>query len=186
MKALIILLVIVGVSFIGLLVYGASRDEQPKRACERLPTFSADKDPDEDDLADWCPPDFAESTRGLQARFAPGLGQGTRTVEVGVGQFPTSLGVRADPDEEVRAAKLKLVSGSFAVVTGPKDATICMCAEGKPIPDQLRDRCQANWQRKHAGKSLCEAKFDSGVITFDEGGGTLGFLGAAQANVQVE
>ena len=72
MKALIIILALVGVSFLGLIVYGETRSDQPKKACETLPTFKPGQEPSEDDLKNWCPPGIASATEGLQARFALG------------------------------------------------------------------------------------------------------------------
>src|SRR3954464_15634896 len=74
MKALIIILALVGLSFLGLLVYGTHRDEQPKKPCERMPgSFNSKDGPSTDELKDWCPPGIAKAARSLQARFAPGL-----------------------------------------------------------------------------------------------------------------
>jgi len=72
-KALIIILALVGVSFLGLIVFGETRNDQPKKACEKLPTFKSGEEPSEGDLKNWCPPGIASATEGLQARFAPDL-----------------------------------------------------------------------------------------------------------------
>src|SRR4051794_29689170 len=107
MKALIIILALVGVSFLALIVYGETRSDQPKRACQRLP--QPDENGDVDVPDDWCPPSLADKTKGLQAKFGPGLGEGVRTVVVG--QSLETLGVSPKPGKDVRIAKLRLVRG---------------------------------------------------------------------------
>lgn len=187
MKTLLIIVALVAVSFIALLAYGAGRDEQPKRACERLPAFGADSEPDEDDLEDWCPPSFAERTRGLQARFAPGIGRTKHVIEVR--QPGASFPVPPEPDEEVRMAKLKLLSGSFVLIRAtPEDASICLCAEGAPIPPpHLTGGCDSRWRKKHSGRAVCQGNFDSGGLVFGPTGGALQFgTVGPPARVQVQ
>ena len=186
MKALLIILALVAASFIGLLVYGNSRSEEPKRECARIPKPPpGQKKPTSGQMENWCPPGIVEKTKGLQARFAPGLGEGKRIVEVGAAG--ASLTVPPKPDEKVRAAKLTLKSGNFAIARGPEDAVVCLCRAKAPIPANLRDQCDAPWRRKHANRSACLAKFDRGTIPFREPGGTLLFPTNQQsAKVQVE
>lgn len=180
MKALVIILALVGASFLALLVYGNTQHEQPKKACSHPRAFD-DDDPDPDDLSSYCPPDFAQSTRGLQARFAPGLGQDEQVVTIG--SLGASLAVA--PGKDVRAAKLKLVQGNFAQIRKGEDV-ICICAEGTPIPDSLRGECDGNWKRKHQGRSACLADFDSASMPFDEKAGSLSFAAGPPARVEVQ
>ena len=186
MKALIIILALVAASFIGLLVYGNNRNEQPKRQCERVPQPLPGKSaPTADQMKEWCPPGIATKTKSLQARFAPGLGEGKRVVEIG--QFGGSLSVPAKPDKKVRAAKLLLTEGNFAIARGPDDAVVCLCRDKAPIPANLRDQCDGPWKDRHAGSGVCLPKSDRGTIPFREPGGTLSFAPTGQlAKVQVE
>lgn len=186
MKALLIILALVAASFIALLVYGNSRSEQPKRPCAQVPKPPPGQEkPTSKQMENWCPPAIVEKTKGLQARFAPGLGEGKRIVEVG--QAGASLSVPPKPDEKVRAAKLTLKSGNFAIARGPEDAVVCLCRENAPIPANLRDQCDTPWKKKHANRSVCLAKFDRGTIPFREPGGTLSFPTTQQlTKVQVE
>ena len=168
MKVLIIILALVGVSFVGLLIYGGSKNQEPKRACERTPSNPKDGD----SWKNWCAPSLAESTRGLQARFGPGLGQGTQTVELG--QFGGGVSVKPKIGKKVRTAKLSLKAGNFALAQGPEDAVVCLCRRGAQIPPNLRGQCSARWQAKNPG-STCAAGFDRDTMPFGQFGGQITF-----------
>ncbi len=186
MKALLIILALVAASFIGLLVYGNSRSEEPKRECARVPKPPpGQKKPTSGQMENWCPPGIVEKTKGLQARFAPGLGEGKRIVEVGAAG--ASLTVPPDPDEKVRAAKVLLKQGNFVIAKGPEDAVVCLCRANAPIPANLREQCDGAWKKAHKDHGVCKPKFDRGTIPFREPGGTLLFPTNQQpAKVQVE
>jgi hypothetical protein len=173
--------VLVGVSFLGLLVYGGTGDQQPKKACQRVPP--PDDKGKQNVPDDWCPPSLAEKTKGLQARFGPGLGEGTRTVIVR--QAQESLGVGPKPGKDVRIAKLRLVSGGFALVKGPDKSVACLCGAGAPIPANLRDQCDGGWRDGHQGKSVCQQGFDRGSIPIGPEGAALSFPPTGQV-VEVE
>lgn len=169
MKKLIIILVLVGVSLFGLLIYGGSKSQEPKKACQRIP---ADKT-NEEAWKNWCAPSLAEATRGLQARFGPGLGQDTAIVLLGQGGG--SVTVQPKPGKEVRTAKLALKSGNFALAKGPdREAVVCLCQEGAPIPQNLRGQCDARWQSKNPGPA-CAAGFDRGTMPVGQFGGDITF-----------
>jgi len=167
MKALIIILALVGLSFVGLLIYGSSKSQEPKKACQRIP---ADKT-DGDAWKNWCPPSLAESTRGLQARFGPGLDQGTQTVDLG--QQGGAVSVNPKIGTKVRTAKLALKKGNFAIAKGPEDAVVCLCRKGAPIPANLRGQCSPRWQSKNG--STCAAGFDRDTMPFGQFGGQISF-----------
>jgi len=149
-KALIIILALVGVSFIGLLIYGEGRSPEPKRACQQIK-----KDGDDWTVPDdWCPPGVAKSTRWLQAKFAPGLdlpkpGKVMRETNVQQDVF-FDVPAIADTDKH-RAAKLTLVDGNYAIVKGPDHAIVCLCEPKSSLAGPLLDgTCGVNWQRDHA------------------------------------
>jgi hypothetical protein len=170
MKALIIILALVGVSFLGLLVYGGGKNQEPKRACQHIPADPKDKEA----WKQWCPPGLAESTRGLQARFGPGLGQGVQTVDIG--QAGGSVSVSPKPGEDVRTAKLTIKSGNFALANGPDNgAVVCLCQQGAPIPQNLRGQCDARWQRENDGSANCAAGFNRGTLPIGPFGGSINF-----------
>lgn len=187
MKKLVIILVIVGVSFLALLVYGIGRGEPAggptKDDCGNPPQGD---DLDEDDFEDWCPPSLAEATRPLQVRFAKGLGIEKR--KVAIGALGAAFPVKADLDARMRAARLQLIDGKAAVATGPKSRQ-CLCRPGTIIPDELRDKdkCGRLWteDRRELGWK-CQEGDDRGVIPFDKLGGTLRFEPLQSAVVTVE
>jgi len=188
MKALIIILVLVGVSFVGLLIYGGSGDQEPKRPCQHL-TKDADGGYTVPD--DWCPPSIAKATRSLQARFAPGLDlpkPGKAVIDVNP-QQDTPFAVPAIADtEKHRMAKLTLISGSGAIVEGPDDAKQCLCQPKAPVPSQLRgDTCGPNWRKDHEKADwVCQATDKSGIIPIAWSGGRLQFKQGPVAQVEVK
>jgi hypothetical protein len=167
MKVLIIILALVGISFVGLLIYGSSKNQEPKKACERIPANKKDGDA----WKDWCPPSLADSTRGLQARFGPGLGQGTQTVELG--QSGGGVSVNPKIGKKVRTAKLSLKAGNFALAKGPEDAVVCLCRRGSSIPPTLLSQCSPRWQSKNPG--ICAAGYDRDTMPFGQFGGQITF-----------
>jgi hypothetical protein len=179
MKLLIIILALVGLSFVGLLIYGSSKNQEPKRACQRIPSDKTNPDA----WKDWCPPSIAESTRGLQARFGPGLGQGTQTVDLG--QSGGAVSVNPKIGKKVRTAKLTLKSGNFALARGPEDAVVCLCRRGASIPPILHTQCGAQWRSKNPG--VCAGGYDRGTMPFTELGGQITFPApGASATVEVK
>ena len=187
MKALIIILVLVGVTFVGLLIYGGTGNQDPKPACQQL---QRDGNGDYTVPDDWCPPSLAKATRPLQARFAPGLDlpdPGNAVVAIGPQQdsfFPVSP--IADPDKH-RAAKLTLISGSSAIVEGPGNAKQCLCMPKEPMPPQLQGgACGPNWQKDHAKTGSCQSADKWGSIPIEWMGGQLTFKKGPAAQVEVK
>lgn len=188
MKALIIILALVAVSFIGLLVYGGTRSDQPKRACERLPPPS--KDGNVEVPEDWCPPSVTKATRSIQARFAPGLGLKPETAEIDISPQQDnffSVPPVSDPDKR-RIAKLTLVQGDSAIVEGPENAKQCLCRPKVPVAAQLRgDACSKEWQQEHERKGwICQSAGKWGAIPIGARGGQLKFDKGPTARVQVK
>jgi len=171
-KKLIIILALVGVSFIGLLIYGGGRSQEPKRPCEQV----TKDDKGEYTVPDsWCPPSLADSTRGLQARFGPGLGQGVQTIDIGPQSAPPAT-VDAKFGTKVRTAKLTLKSGNFALAKGTYgDGVVCLCQEGAPIPPNFRAQCDAHWKKENAGAASCVGGFNRATLPFDQFGGSINF-----------
>jgi hypothetical protein len=188
MKALVIILALVGVTFIGLLIYGGSGNQEPKRACQQLP-----RDPNGNYTVpdDWCPPSIAKATRSLQARFAPGLDlpkPGKAEINVGPQQDSffdvPSVG---DPDKR-RTAKLTLVRGNSAIVEGPDKAKQCLCKPKQPVPPQLQgESCSADWREEHRKKGwICQSAGKWGAIPIGAFGGRLTFDKGPAAQVEVQ
>jgi hypothetical protein len=187
MKALIIILVLVGVSFVGLLIYGESGNQEPKRPCQQFTRDGDDyKVPD-----NWCPPSIAKATRSLQARFAPGLDlpkPGKVTIPINPQQDNAfSVPAVADPDKH-RTAKLTLISGDWAIVEGPGDAKQCLCRPKDSVPAPLRNgACGSNWQEEHSRKRwICQSADKWGTIPIEWMGGQLTFKKGPAAQVEVK
>jgi hypothetical protein len=183
-KALIIILALVGLSFVGLLIYGEGRNQDPKRPCQRLPDDG--KVPD-----NWCPPSIAKATRPLQIKFGPGLdlpkpGKAEREVNPQQGAVFDVPAV-ADPEKH-RMAKLTLLSGDWAIVHGPDDAKQCLCKPKQPLPAQLQgDACGANWQEDHAKTGgVCQPADKHGTIPIEWMGGQLVFDKGPAARVEIK
>ena len=188
MKALIIILALVGLSFVGLLIYGGSGNQNPKKDCQQL---GRDSEGNYTVPNDWCPPSIAKATRSLQAKFGPGLDlpkPGKVVIEVGPQQdkFFSVPGV-ADPDKR-RIAKLTLISGTAAIVEGPDNAKQCLCKPKESVPQQLRSGvCGPNWQKDHAENDwICQSADKWGTIPIGWLGGQLKFVKGPAAQVEVK
>jgi hypothetical protein len=187
MKVLIIILVLVGVSFVGLLVYGGTGSQDPKKACQQIT-----KDGDDWKVPDnWCPPSIAKATRSLQVRFAPGLGlKNPKKVVRDINpQQDTFFDVPPVGDtDKHRTAKLTLLSGDWAIVEGPSDAKQCLCAPKQPIPAQLQGgACGARWQEDHLKTGwTCQSVDQYGTIPIEWMGGRLSFKAGPKAQVEVK
>jgi len=186
-KALIIILALVGGSFIGLLIYGEGRSPEPKRACQQIK-----KDGDDWTVPDdWCPPGVAKSTRWLQAKFAPGLdlpkpGKVMRETNVQQDVF-FDVPAIADTDKH-RAAKLTLVDGNYAIVKGPDHAIVCLCEPKSSLAGPLLDgTCGVNWQRDHAKSGpICQPADKGGTIPVEWSGARLTFTHGPSAKIEVK
>jgi hypothetical protein len=187
-KALIIILALVGVSFIGLLIYGEGRSQGPKKACQKLDRGS---DGNYDVPEDWCPPGIARATRPLQLRFGPGLDlpdPGKVVISVNPQQdTPYPVVPIADTDKH-RAAKLTLISGNWAIVEGPGKAKQCLCKPKELMPAQLQgNSCGHQWQEDHASAGgLCQSSDKRGSIPIEWMGGKLTFKAGPAAQVEVK
>lgn len=195
MKKLVIILVIVGVSFLALLVYGANRDEQSGAGVERPKGFTTEGEPDEDDLEDWDPPSFATATEGLQARFASDLG--IEPVEISNSGLPGGEFRIERSDKKARSAKITLIKGSAAVLRGrpagdEDDSRLCVCAPSSAMPDQFNeDNCPKRWIRDHFDPRkgplrICREGDDKGILPFFEDGGVIALLQGPEAKVRIE
>lgn len=188
MKALIIILALVGVSFVGLLIYGGSGNQDPKRPCQQL---TRDGNGDYKVPNDWCPPSIAKATRPLQARFAPGLDlpdPGKAVIAITPQQDNVfAVAPVADTDKH-RTAKLTLISGNSAIVEGPDNAKQCLCMPKGPVPPQLQgNACGPNWQEEHAKKGwICQSADKWGTIPIEWMGGQLTFAKGPAAQVEVK
>lgn len=195
MKKLIIILAVVGLTLVALLVYGANRSEQPKRACEQLPPTPPGEDPDSDAMEDWCPPDLiagiSDKTRGLQAKFAPDLG--IEPVEKSTSpQFGEQFLV-APSKEPARGAHVELIAGDFVILDGNGDVDLCLCRPGTAMDARLfASHCSKDWKAKHREKAkpgqanICQKNDHLGMLPFQEPGGVIKLLPGPPARVRIE
>jgi hypothetical protein len=187
LKALIIILAVVALSFVGLVVYGQTRTDRPSRACEQLPKPDSDGDIEVPD--DWCPPSIAKATRPLQARFAPGLDlpKPNSKVEITISpQGDNFFTIPPTKPNKRRTAKLTLISGSSAIVEGPNDAKQCLCKPGEPLASQLLlgGTCSGEWRKDNSNGCTSAGKW--GTIPVDWTGGQLKFDKGPSATVEVK
>lgn len=186
-------------SFVALLVYGANRSEQPrspKRPCEQMPKLEPGEDPDPDRMEDWCPPDVAKSftrkTRGLQARFAEGLGIEPVTLR-GSPQQDVSFPVPPS-EEEARAARITLVAGDWAILRGKdQDEQLCLCRPGTRMDDRLfASKCDHEWKLDHTARAppnrqrICQKHDDSGMLPFRREPSQVTLLRGPAATIRIE
>jgi len=186
MKALIIILILVGVSFVGLLIYGGSGNQEPKASCQQVTKNGDDWTvPD-----DWCPPGIAKSTRGIQAKFAPGLDlpkPGKVVRDINPQQESEFVVPPVSDKDKHRTAKLTLLSGNWAIVQGPKDEKQCLCKPRQPIPPQLQSgACGSVWQEDHSKTGVCLSGDKHGAIGIEWPGGRIKFLAGPSAQVEVK
>lgn len=185
MKALIIILALIGASFLGLIVFGETRSDQPKKACEKLPTFSEDSEPSEDAFKKWCPPGIATATEGLQARFAPDLKlkQHEETLSsssTGQASFPID-----SSDKKVRAAHVTLSEGNAAILSDGDKGKLCLCRFGVPVDDRLFDsQCPESWKSKRQQRQ-CKKGDDAGILPFGKDGGRVVLMAQPAATVTI-
>jgi hypothetical protein len=191
MKALIIILALVGVSFLGLVVWGQTRSDQPKEACEKLPAFKSGEEPSEGDLKNWCPPGIARATKGLQARFAPDLDlkREASLSSSSMGQASFSI---ASSDEKVRMAHIALAQGNAAILSDGDDGKLCLCRPNVPMDDRLfQSQCPDRWKSEHlegakpGQQRKCKKGEDAGILPFGEDGGRIELMAQPQATVTI-
>jgi hypothetical protein len=194
LKALIIILAIVAVSFVALLVYGETRSEQPgagKSDCPTFPKgFSAGKEPDEDDLSDWCPPKLAETTRGLQARFAPDLKLKKPATLSSVAMMNSAFPAPAST-KKMRSARIELIKGDAAILADDQ-GKLCLCKPNTQMSALLfGDNCPDRWKKKHregAGpgqKEICQPGDDKGILPVGGGAEPIYLLPQPPATVSI-
>lgn len=193
MKVVIIILLLVAVSFVAVMVYGVTRDEPPPPAtarrddCGKPPPKLDKDDPDPDVLEDWCPPDFGSFVDTVRLRYTPSLDVEQPEVALN-GVQPQMRRVKADLEEELRIARIALVSGRAAKVTSQRldgerrSDTLCLCRPGTIDPDDFPG-CGSRWLAKQVASSCKDG--DLGVLPFGPLGGALNFTSIRPARLVV-
>jgi hypothetical protein len=193
-KALIIILVLVGVSFLALIIYGQRRHDAPANGC---PPFTRDSDGKYHVPDGWCPPEVAKTvthaTRGLQARFTAGLG--IDPVEINTSPTLRQSFLVPASKKKARGAKLTLVKGDWVVAEVDHDDgpdRVCLCRPGSVMTSQwLLSGCGKAWDKDHQAPKasppgVCQPHDDHGMLPFEKEGGSLVLVPGAPATVRVE
>lgn len=196
MKKLVIILVVVGVSFLALLVYGVGRSEQSGHTDRDCSSPPKGDDLDEDDFEDWCPPKFAEATRPLQDRFAPDLG--IQPVQIENAGLAGGVYRVASSDKRGRSARITLVNGNSAILRGisageGNDSKLCLCRPSTRLPDEFdTGNCPKRWIARHFDPrekwppGECRPGDEKGGLPFLKDGGTIVLQAGPEARVRIE
>ena len=130
-------------------------------------------------------------TKGLQARFGPGLGLKKPATLRSQGldaSFPV-----ARSKEDTRAAKVTLIAGGAAILSDGGDGQLCLCQPKSRINDLLfGDQCPHSWKSAHrerakAGQQeLCQKGDDSEVMPFGKDGGQIVLKAQPPGAVRIE
>jgi hypothetical protein len=189
MKVDIIILILIVIGFAVAIGVGVARSGHPP-SDDGGPRTKANGEIDMDALEGWEPPSMAALIGKVGAPFAPKLlkrpvqvsGQAGAGLEAGT---PGSLAV-ATSKKDMRIARLRLLSGSAAMVTyeGCKEdedgrtcpQVACLCAPGTSLDEDDVDDCPDPWlkaRRSADGDRLkCRPKNDDAttLIVYPEGG----------------
>lgn len=163
MKLFIVILVVLGVGYIGLTVYGVKRDDPPKS--ERS----------------GAPPWLSGSIGAFATSHAPKVQFDPPTMQVSsAGAVRRVPAADSDLPQIVRAT---LVTGSLVLVTahhesGKADDIVCICRPGTDRPALPLGMSCPDRQPMH-----CPDDGDVVVVPFDRQGGTLLFQAPAPAEV---
>lgn len=192
MKALIIILVLVAVSFVGLLIYGKSRETGSHQNGQPA-GFGTATNPQPDQLDNWKPPSFASAFPWLQEKFGPRLGLKPPAALTNNPLQPAMLpiatlkgAVPGDPDpKKVRLARVSLTAGPFALLSQDNNR-LCLCKSGTALPDTLftDDVCDTRWKTKNASRT-CDGDQTSGSIPVSDQGGTITLAKGPIASVTI-
>lgn len=180
MKALLIILALVALSFVAVLVYGVGRDRpgassaSARRAGAPPPTKS-DGSIDEDAMEDWRPPDLLAALKGMASGYTKGLkmqpeqitlGGENQTIQASVNYFHKGEKPKFDLDDNdkvrqnPRTVKLTLISGEMAVINAPKPGgsqQLCLCHPGATLSLDEINSCHSETWRQQQRNLTCRA-----------------------------
>jgi hypothetical protein len=183
-RVLLIVLVVMGLAFMGVVIFGMAHDrERPREAqgCGGPPPMDGGE-VDKDALEKWCPPDLASKMADLMAPFARKLKLDQPFVAADV-LFP----VRRDAPpvknpKQIRTARVEWVSGAGMVVTHVcvpgknrrcPEEQVCVCPQGTHDEDAFA-RCGKGWVNQRAvgdDRIRCsERDAHPSLVIYSEGG----------------
>lgn len=189
MKALVIVLALLGLTFVGLVVFGVARDRDPapsaKSGAFGSPPPMDGGEPDEDALEDWKAPPVGELLAAALSPFAKKLELEDDRIDA---RSPT-MGMQPDrvvappSRDKMRVGRAVLESGLGAVVRyscahRPNEnrrcpQQVCACAPGVHDDDDF-EACGDGWvnARREGDDSIrCEARHARpALVIYREGG----------------
>lgn len=178
MRVLAVVLIVLGLAFAGVVVFGLVRHGQEADGPQiakgpRAPRCAAvdagggkltgapkmDGDEvDEDALEDWSPPDLGQAMACAFASFAPKVELKPARVDAGANAMaPETRSVPRDPGagkDDMRIARVRWQSGAPMLVrhAPPRDDTepevICLCPSGRTYDEDLFDDCPERWSKR--------------------------------------
>lgn len=207
MRVLIVVLIVMGLLFAGVVVFGAVRQggepERPRLAgpgaapaCGDTPGPSGrftgpppmDGDEvDEDAVEDWRPPNLGQRFACWTARFAPRLKLPLPNVRAGDNPMaPARRTVPFDPKagpNDIRIARVQWTAGAPMLARylcdGDDCQAVCVCQPGRQYDEDVFDRCRDKWvdQRRREGRVTCRTGDDSGTLVIYQRPASIEFLG---------
>lgn len=198
MRLLIILLVLVGLSFVALTIYTLTRDDEPSaqasasNGCFSPPPLK-DGEIDEDKVENWCtdrPEALSRASRSMADKLK--LTDTPVTVHVAFdGRLSAPAAAGKKPQDEGRVAVFRWKSGAPMRIYNryhDHDQTVCVCSPGTVLQSSQLARCDAKWVvklRQPDGRLICREHDDeAGVIVGRDGGDV--FLNALDGTATVD
>jgi len=193
-RVLVIVLIVLGIAFAGVVIFGMARDRdgarQPTQMSNGAPPTDEDGDVDEDALEEWDPPSASEAMAKLFSPFAPRIKLDPPAFDVGDNALsPTRRGVPRDRGagkDDMRIARIRWVSGAPVLATHDCSRDegcpekICLCPGGATYDEDRFDGCPEGWIRRRRAsddKLRCRAGDEAGSLVIYREGGSIEFLG---------
>ncbi|MGK6320280.1 hypothetical protein [Sphingomonas sp. DT-204] len=187
MRILIVILLLVGASFVVVATYALVRPAgpattAPSTSCASPPPMK-DGEVDRDAIEDWCrdPPGLLA---GITRRFGPRtyfLSQPVAAPHGGVDATedapPAPPGKRDEPAGEMRLAPFEWRAGGPMLIRHG-DQALCLCRPGGELDAGVMEACGEGWvahRRAAGGALLCGEDDGQGAIVLDPDGGQVRF-----------
>ncbi|GGI74009.1 hypothetical protein GCM10007973_08520 [Polymorphobacter multimanifer] len=190
MRLAVIVLLLLGLSFVVLQVAGARED---KTDTDRGSSGSGWTPPmksgevDEEAAEDWEPPALMAGVLRVFGGFVPAVAVEQPEVIVRAGEEAVRS-VPPDTDSRMRAARARLVAGSVATISFPVPEkgrrTLCLCLPGQPMTRDATTACPAGWRDENI--PFCQRGSDVTMIPVSELGAQFVYAAPRGATVRME
>ena len=190
MRAVLIVLVVLGLAFAGLMIFGVVRHGGEARAADASGAAPPmrDGEVDKDALEDWRPPDMAGAMARLLSPLAPRIGFAGNIEAPPAAAFPARRHAPAGTSDDLRIVRVERVSGApmrvshhCAEADGREcPEVVCLCAPGFTYDEDLFDGCSDGWKRRRRSgddRLLCRAGDDAATLVIYREGGPIAFSG---------